>query len=58
MALMFEERVKLAYSLKKMDDNIESLPEIRQGQFNASRLLEYFNYYGIYSLVDSIESFK
>ena len=58
IALMFEERVKLAYSLKKMDDNIDNLPEIKQGEFNEKRLLEYFSYYEIHSLVDSVSVFK
>jgi len=58
MALMFKERVKLAYSLKKMDDDIRDLPPIQQGQFNSKKLLEYFEYYGIYSLVDSIDVFR
>ena len=58
MALMFEERVRLAYSLKKMDSDIGELPEIRQGEFNEKRLVEYFNYYGMYSLVDSVTSLK
>jgi 5'-3' exonuclease len=58
MALMFEERVKLAYSLKKMDDEIRDLPDIKKGQYNAKKLLEYFDYYGIASLVDSISVFQ
>lgn len=57
MALMFEERVKLAYSLKKMDDDIPNLPDIEQRKSNASRLLEYFRYYDISSLVESISIF-
>lgn len=58
MALMFEERVKLAYSLKKMDDNIENLPDIIQGKFNEQRLLEYFDYYDIVSLKNSVLVFQ
>jgi DNA polymerase-1 len=54
MALMFEERVKLAFSLKKMDI-IEELPEIKQGEFNKDRLLEYFDYYDIKTLKDSVD---
>ena len=50
MALMFEERVKLAYSLKKMDDNIENLPDIVNENMNKDRLFEYFDYYDIQSL--------
>jgi 5'-3' exonuclease len=56
MALMFKDRVKLAYSLKKMDIDIEGLPEIRQGEEkDREKLLEYFNYYDIVALVDRID---
>lgn len=58
MTLMFEERVKLAYSLKKMDDNIPNLPDIVQGKMNKERLLEYFDYYDIESLKDSVIVFE
>jgi hypothetical protein len=57
-ALLFEERIKLAYSLKKMDDNIPDLPEIEPTEFNAKRILEYFDYYDIESLQDAIELFN
>jgi len=57
MALMMEERVPLAYSLKKMDI-IEQLPEIVMGKCNKDRLKEYFDYYDIKSLVDSIIIFE
>jgi len=57
MALMFEERVKLAYSLKKMDV-IPDLPDIVQGKLNEQKLVEYFDYYDIISLKDSICIFK
>ena len=57
-ALMFEERVELAYSLKKMDSEIEDLPSIDQGTFDREKLLEYFNYYDIVSLVDSVDLLK
>ena len=55
MALMFEERVKLAYSLKKMDDDINNLPDIINEDQNKARLLEYFTYYDIESLKNSCE---
>jgi DNA polymerase-1 len=55
MALMFEERVKLAYSLKKMDDDINNLPDIINEDQNKDRLLEYFTYYNIESLKNSCE---
>lgn len=57
IALMFEERVKLAYSLKKMDV-IPDLPDIVQGTLNEQKLAEYFDYYDIFSLKDSICIFK
>ena len=56
MALMFEERVHLAYSLKKMDSDIGSLPSIAPvSEFKQDRLLEYFDYYGIESLKEDVE---
>jgi DNA polymerase-1 len=55
MTVMFEERVKLAYSLKKMDDDIADLPDIVQGQVDKEKLKEYFQYYQIYSLMDSVD---
>jgi len=56
MTLMFEEVVKLAYSLSKMDI-IGDLPEIKQGEFNKARLLEYLDYYDIQSLKGSVDIF-
>jgi len=53
MILMFEERVALAYSLKKMDDEID-LPPIENGEFNEEKIKEYFDYYDIKSLEDDI----
>ena len=47
---MFEDRIRLAYSLKKMDSDIEDLPEINPPSFNGKRLEEYFEYYDIVSL--------
>ena len=55
MALIFEERVPLAYSLKKMDDNIDGLPEIKGFVPNRDRLMEYFDYYDMESLKDEID---
>lgn len=55
MALMFQSRVELAYSLKKMDDNIPNLPEIQNGEMNRERLLEYFDYYDIETLKDGLD---
>ncbi len=57
MILMFEERVELAYSLKKMDI-IPDLPKIKQGEFNRERLVEYFNYYDIQTLKTGLDLFK
>lgn len=57
LALMFEKRVKLAYSLKKMDTDIEDLPEIKGGELNREKLMEYFDYYDIDSLKQSIGVF-
>jgi len=57
MALIFKDRVKLAYSLKKMDVNIPDLPEIIETEKDKGKLLEYFEYYDIVSLVNRIEVF-
>ena len=57
MILMFERRVELAYSLKKMDI-IPDLPEIKQGVFNKERLIEYFNYYDIQTLKTGLDLFN
>ncbi len=58
MALMFEERVRLAYSLKKMDDNIPDLPSFENSQFNRKFVEEYLEYFNIYSLYDDLELFE
>jgi 5'-3' exonuclease len=55
MALMFQNRVELAYSLKKMDCNIPNLPEIKNGDMNREKLLEYFDYYDIETLKDGLD---
>ena len=57
MTLMFEEVVKLGYSLSKMDI-ITDLPEIKQGEFNKAKLLEYLDYYDIQSLKGSVDIFR
>jgi len=57
MLLMFQDRLSLAYSLKKMDDDISGLPEIPALDFNANRLREYLDYYDIRSLDDELEMF-
>jgi len=54
LALMFEERVRLAYSLKKMDDEISDLPQIEPLEYNEDRLTEYFDYFDIESLKDEV----
>ena len=57
MALVFQDRIKLAYSLKKMDV-IEYLPEIpSETKKDKDKLLEYFNYYDINSLNEDIDVF-
>jgi len=55
MALMFQDRIELAFSLKKMDDDIEGLPEICNLKKNKGKLLEYFEYYDIVSLIEKID---
>lgn len=55
MAVMFCKRIELAFSLKKMDDNITNLPEIQQGKINREKLIEYFDYYDIESLRASVD---
>jgi len=58
MALMFEERVSVAFSLKKMDDEIDGLPDFKKGPANPEKLLEYFDYYDIQSLKSEVDAFK
>ena len=58
MALMFQRRIEVAYSLKKMDDEIADLPEIVQGKADREKLIEYFNYYDIETLMDAIPVFE
>ena len=54
MAVAFKERVRLAYSLKKMDKDIE-LPEIKNVESNKEKLMEYFEYFDIKSLQEGID---
>jgi 5'-3' exonuclease len=54
MILMFEQRVVLAYSLKQMDI-IPDLPPITKLPANKERIMEYFDYYDINSLKDSVD---
>ncbi len=42
--------------MKRMDTDIEDLPEIRNLEQNKERLLEYFEYYDIVTLVDRIDA--
>jgi len=58
LALMHEERVALAYSLKKMDDDIKDLPEIIDMKANTKNLIEYFDYFDIESLKPDVEIFE
>jgi len=58
LALMFEKRVKLAYSLKKMDTDIEDLPTIETGDLDRGKLIEYFDYFDIETLKDSVGVFE
>jgi DNA polymerase-1 len=55
MALIFKDRVKLAYSLKKMDIDIPNLPTITKLEKDKGKLLEYFQYYDIVSLVSRVD---
>jgi 5'-3' exonuclease len=51
MALMFEERVHLAYSLKRMDSEIEGLPDITPySELSKEKINQYFEYYEISEL--------
>lgn len=58
MALIFEKRVELAYSLKKMDSHIENLPEIVEHKSELDKIEEYFDYFDIKSLKDDLYVFK
>ena len=58
MALIFEERVELAYSLKQMDIDIEDLPEIIEQKAELEKIVEYFDYFDINSLKEDICIFE
>ena len=59
MALIFEERIELAYSLKKMDDNIPDLPDVPPDKpCDLDKLKEYFEYFDIESLKDDMKIFE
>jgi 5'-3' exonuclease len=58
MALCFQDRINLAYSLKKMDSDIEGLPEIKNSEFEQKDLIDYLDYYDIESLKNEIEILK
>jgi len=57
MAVMFEDRIRLAYSLKKMDSNISPLPPIVSGTVNKGKLNEYCDYYEMPTLKLSLDAF-
>ena len=50
MMLVFENRIKLAYSLKKMDLDISPLPEIKMGGKDKEKLEEYLEFFDIKTL--------
>lgn len=53
LCLAFQNRIKLAYSLKKMDI-IEDLPVIEPNKADVSKLKEFFEYFEFKSLMDNI----
>lgn len=57
MAVLFEKRILLAYSLKKMDTNIEPLPVIVNGKVDKDKLLEYCDYYEMSTLKPLLDVF-
>lgn len=58
MALMFEKRIAIAYSLKKMDDFINDLPNFSKEAINKEKLSEYFEYYDIKTLQNAMDLFE
>ena len=50
LTAMFQDVVKLAYSLKKVDDDIENLPEITEQERDLNKFIEYLRCFDIYSL--------
>ena len=51
LIVMFEERIKLAYSLKKMDDDIQNLPEIAACNPDKEKLIQYLEFFEMHSLI-------
>jgi 5'-3' exonuclease len=58
MLLMYQDRLDVAYSLKKVDDDINDLPEIKENESQIDKLQEYFEKYSIKSLSKEIIIFK
>jgi len=58
MLLMYQERLQVAYSLKKVDDDIVDLPAIMAETPQIDKLLEYFDKYSIKSLGGDIGVFS
>jgi len=50
MALIFKDRIRLAYSLKRMDKKIPNLPDVPSLQKDLDKLEEYCDYYEMPSL--------
>ena len=57
MMLMFQDRIRLAYSLKKIDEDISPLPMIVNQEKNRDRVLEFLNFYDIVTLNTGIDVF-
>jgi 5'-3' exonuclease len=57
MLLMYQERLDVAYSLKKVDDDIADLPLIKAESPQLEKLQEYFDKYSIKSLGEDIGVF-
>jgi len=55
MILLFEQRVELSYSLKKMDDNIPDLPEIVPQAKDENKIMQYLEYFEMHSLKEDIK---
>ena len=58
MALMFRTRIELAYSLKKIDNDIEDLPDVVNPEFDREKVVEYFKYFDIMSLVSEVDKLR
>lgn len=57
MCLLFQDRIRLAYKLKKSIDDIPNLPEICEQEKNMERTMEFLKVYEINSLVNKIMVF-